>query len=516
MSEAINSMFRWYANSQICYAYLSDYSHINSTNWETEFAKSSWFERAWTLQELIAPTSVVFFDCSWDTIGSRSDLCEEIAEASGINHLELFTMKRPDLNNWSIAQRFSWASKRKATRVEDLAYSLLGIFDVNLPLLYGEGMKVFQRLQEVIVQQTNDQTIFAWSGSSDTSDFTSIFAPSAAAFSKDHFLSIKRFDDPSPMSISNLGLTMNVRLQFWTRDIAWAGLNCTQNGFDQIGIFILRSTDTTGVWNKCRVGAKFWHAVRRDDPIGQIMSVTVASRLTLPQLTRGWLMPKAFKDGLPRINIGYEKSIPVTILMGSRMLRECNNDVAAQKSARRIKIKLTRRAKLELSKNSYICVSADEEMFVPCGGSLVVVESLPDPLEVRAVMLGFDSRLRPFCILAEKDYTESGKVTEDMDACIDRSLSLQLKSFWQCSGLEEDGWIYPQDELIQHPSDHMRQGLWALKGDRTNDSVFRLDLKTGPSTFAFVLTRSHDRQSSYWSFGMQHLGHNILVGTPKT
>lgn len=159
LSEAINSMYRYYSNAKICYAYLIDVDSSTQVSLEAQFIQSSWFTRCWTLQELIAPNAVLFYDKNWKSLGTRSHLCEEIAEASGI-HLSVFT-SRFEPQDWSIAQRMSWASKRTATRVEDVAYSLLGLFDVKIPLLYGEREKAFLRLQEEIIKRSSDHTIFA-------------------------------------------------------------------------------------------------------------------------------------------------------------------------------------------------------------------------------------------------------------------------------------------------------------------------------------------------------------------
>jgi len=157
LSEAINSMFRWYQNSVVCYAYLAD---ICSTTFDDGLSKSRWFQRGWTLQELIAPESVIFFNQSWTCVGSKESDVRKIAEFTGIhprvlqNSVEMFGL--------SVAQRMCWASTRKTTRVEDIAYCLLGIFDLNMPLLYGEGKKAFIRLQEEIIKRLSDDSIFAW------------------------------------------------------------------------------------------------------------------------------------------------------------------------------------------------------------------------------------------------------------------------------------------------------------------------------------------------------------------
>jgi hypothetical protein len=152
LSEAINSMFQWYGNSKVCYAYLADVEEKDIPLLRTKdskFRKSRWFTRGWTLQELLAPSEVLFYSADWKYIGSEEesmgDLLEEI---TGINlkHLDGF-----DLQCASISERMFWASKRKTTRREDITYCLLGIFNVNMPLLYGEGDKAFFRLQEEIL-----------------------------------------------------------------------------------------------------------------------------------------------------------------------------------------------------------------------------------------------------------------------------------------------------------------------------------------------------------------------------
>jgi hypothetical protein len=159
LSEAINSMFRWYREAEICFAYLEDVpSELLISEWSTSDIR--WFSRGWTLQELLAPRQIEFYATDWTFLGTRSDHCGVLSQITGI-HKEALD-GRP-LERFSIAQRMSWASSRTTTRPEDLAYCLLGLFDVNLPLLYGEGGKrAFLRLQEEIMRGSDDQTIFAW------------------------------------------------------------------------------------------------------------------------------------------------------------------------------------------------------------------------------------------------------------------------------------------------------------------------------------------------------------------
>ncbi len=163
LSEAINSMYRWYGKAAICYAFLADVPHDDRPHATTsKFRRSRWFTRGWTLQELIAPRNLLFMSREWSVMGSKQELSPLLEEITGIDVEVLKQQKR--LDEVSVARRMSWASRRETTRVEDQAYSLFGIFDVNMPTLYGEGSRAFMRLQQEILQQIPDQSLFAWGG----------------------------------------------------------------------------------------------------------------------------------------------------------------------------------------------------------------------------------------------------------------------------------------------------------------------------------------------------------------
>lgn len=158
LSEAINSMFMWYQKSEICYAFLSDLQPTSSL--EDDFASRRWFSRGWTLQELIAPVKLYFYDSDWKNRGSKTRLAEKIATITRIDRSVL--EHTTELTCLPVAEKMSWAAYRQTTRPEDLAYCLLGIFNINMPLLYGEGPRAFIRLQEEIIKTSNDLSIFAW------------------------------------------------------------------------------------------------------------------------------------------------------------------------------------------------------------------------------------------------------------------------------------------------------------------------------------------------------------------
>jgi Heterokaryon incompatibility protein (HET) len=156
LTEAINSMFRWYQNAFRCYVYLSDVStsgnapnlQSSPTSLEATLRGSRWFSRGWTLQKLIAPASVEFFSREGDWLGSKKSLEQQIHDLTGI---AMGALRGGPLTDFEIEERLSWVHYRDTKRPEDKAYSLLGIFNIRMPLLYGEGReKAFVRLREMI------------------------------------------------------------------------------------------------------------------------------------------------------------------------------------------------------------------------------------------------------------------------------------------------------------------------------------------------------------------------------
>ena len=214
LSEAINSMFRWYQEAQTCYAYLADV-RIDDIMVEEALKKSRWFTRGWTLQELLAPEVVVFYDKNWRELGSKSSLIAQISLATGIQQDYIH-----NVNGASVAQKMSWASKRQTRRVEDMAYSLMGIFDVNMPLLYGEGKKAFTRLQHEIVKISDDESLFAWRDGGLVE--SGLFAQSPKAFTKSgNIVQIssthRHYIHRAPYTVTNRGLAIENLFSGWDR-----------------------------------------------------------------------------------------------------------------------------------------------------------------------------------------------------------------------------------------------------------------------------------------------------------
>ena len=192
LSEAINSMFMWYSAASVCLAYLPDFRLQNQHEDKAEMLADEvfvdyhsplarhdvhqccsgrfidphdlqsckWFYRGWTLQELIAPQEVLFLCRHWRVVGSKAALADILAEMTGIEAPVLTHQK--SFRMVSVADRFHWTRSRKTTRVEDEAYSLLGLFDIHMPIIYGEGTSALVRLQTEIMQTIPDQTLFAW------------------------------------------------------------------------------------------------------------------------------------------------------------------------------------------------------------------------------------------------------------------------------------------------------------------------------------------------------------------
>ncbi|KAF4636394.1 hypothetical protein G7Y89_g1702 [Cudoniella acicularis] len=216
LSEAINSMFQWYKDSQVCYVYMSDVP--TGLRWDqhlaasSEFRLSKWWARGWTLQELLAPKDVIFYDCQWEEIGTKKSLEILISSVSGISRSHLM-----DYEQASVAQKMSWASKRHTTRVEDQAYSLIGLFQVHMPPLYGEGQRAFHRLQLEILANSDDESIFAWEWASSNPDSVppglGLLADSPHRFLNSGNIRKAKIDSARPpFAMTNKGLRMELFL----------------------------------------------------------------------------------------------------------------------------------------------------------------------------------------------------------------------------------------------------------------------------------------------------------------
>jgi hypothetical protein len=212
LSLSLNSMFTWYRESAVCYTYLTDVPSDDKPELkDSKFAKSKWFTRGWTLQELIAPQYLVFYSEDWKEIGTKASLRGTISQITGIDERVLVVRYNGQV---SVAQRMCWAAKRETSRIEDRAYSLLGIFGVHMIANYGEGENAFRRLQLEIMSSSNDHSIFAWKASGkDSTKESGLLASSPADFANSD--DIQQFNynmTPSPYFMTNRGLRIDLPL----------------------------------------------------------------------------------------------------------------------------------------------------------------------------------------------------------------------------------------------------------------------------------------------------------------
>ena len=259
LQEAINSMYKWYENAATCIAYLEDVSlaaaSTSSGSIEDQLAKSAWFNRGWTLQEMLAPKKMVFVDCEWKALGDRNALSENLETITGVQ--KSFYGDRSAIMSATVAERMSWLSQRKTARVEDLAYCMLGIFDVNMNMLYGEGAKAFLRLQKEIIQEIDDESIFVWLNPSPFQPWESTaLAPGPECFSACRDLKIRKdvWIEREPYRMTTKGLEIELydrrSLQFHVNSLTLI-LNCTING-QRAYVPIIRAPQSPGVVNQWR------------------------------------------------------------------------------------------------------------------------------------------------------------------------------------------------------------------------------------------------------------------------
>ena len=245
LSEAINSMYELYAGATKCYAYLADVpGEHGSIPWDQEptreflggaFANSRWWTRGWTLQELIAPKEVIFYGSTWRFLTTKHEMASVISAITGIDCpiLEDARDTRLELDDICVARKLSWAARRQTSKIEDQAYCLLGLFKVNMPLLYGEGAAAFTRFQEELMKQSNDTSLFAWEGDIGTMDgslihyHSSMLAPSPAYFEQGN--RIHRWPQPrsaEAYTITKKGLHITLPALYLRKGYWLATLGC--------------------------------------------------------------------------------------------------------------------------------------------------------------------------------------------------------------------------------------------------------------------------------------------------
>jgi hypothetical protein len=269
LSESIISMHRWYQSATICFAYLSDYPSTEVAS----ITQSVWFRRGWTLQELVAPTDIEFFDQRWNPTGGRDKLREELSRRTGIASAILSRrVNDSQIAQMSLSHRMSWFQDRQCTKPEDAAYCLMGLFGVNLPALYGEGLvHAFRRLQEEIIKYSDDQSLFAWTdkeatddGESKTSAGYGLLAPSPACFANTgHYVYRPDGQNDKPFALTNKGLEITLRMfQDKSPDVWIACLECRVDGDHFLAIFLKRVSSVSEQY--CRIRPNIMCKVPKD------------------------------------------------------------------------------------------------------------------------------------------------------------------------------------------------------------------------------------------------------------
>ncbi|KAK8080906.1 HET domain protein [Apiospora hydei] len=255
LTEAINSMFKWYLQADVCLAYLDDLDVMTEAQHrrgEEPLMESCRWE--------------------WNAVAYKSDIQEFLSKITGINQRVLEDPTR--LSTIPVACRLAWASQRETTRVEDQAYCLLGLFDINMPLLYGEGTKAFLRLQQEILRQDGDLSLFAWqpdAGQHET--YMDMFAPSPAQFASSFDTLSKsegNFHTRNVCSVTSRGIQISKPIAVsgasndpTTSSCYYISLGCYSKS---LGPWVLKLQMVgPGVYVRMRQNGGFWFQVSLDD-----------------------------------------------------------------------------------------------------------------------------------------------------------------------------------------------------------------------------------------------------------
>ncbi|KAI4232925.1 MAG: hypothetical protein L6R40_007247 [Gallowayella cf. fulva] len=463
LTEAINSMFRWYEAAAVCYAFLSD---VDYSPGRPTLGESIWFERGWTLQELIAPRSLVFYDHQWRSMGTKQTLSEVLMYRTGIDES---VMHGEPLYHYSIAQRMSWASKRVTTRIEDIAYCLLGIFDVNMPMLYGEGMRAFQRLQEEIIKQSDDHTIFAWP--IDDREQTSLLADSPAAFANCGTVRVWRGREGHfPFSMTNRGISIRLVVIPFLLDTYLAKLDCVDENLQpstmkRMGIFLRRLSHDDQYARVRHEGQTFMH------------TNFTTWRSVLQGIERA--AGREFKErdtGYRQMHVRHEllESTSGVFKMRFNGIRLDSDGLFNRSSSGSCPFTVVG---CEWDSRKYTMLATRSKEFKH--GLVGIVDLGAQDGKIQFVKLGFDLEFNPICFVATSkalisatrdDPLYLGSGTRDNSELVDPD---PLRQYLFRTSFDRYGW---SEEISTRRFRDLpkSEGLWALKGDRLNGLKVRL------------------------------------------
>ena len=429
LQEAVNSMFRWYRNAAICYAYLFDVQ-IDPDDVLLSlqsFQDSVWFRRGWTLQELLAPRKMVFYGEGWCELGDKYSLKHELSAATGISLSVLEGKIR--LQDISVAERMSWASKRETERVEDRAYSLLGIFDINMPMLYGEGKKAFLRLQEEIIKYSDDHTIFAWKGIKH--EYPGMLAIEPENFAScQNLVNVRLRTGRKPFSVTNRGLSITLNLRPWTLDTYLAVINCDK-----------RPTNATERNGRQHFMGIFLRRLDEDDQYARV-SVSGMEHVIIPQLEDGIVLgSRDVAVNVRQAELSTEESASVALERVNGFT--ISTDMLEYDSKAKPLFEII--GNLRVGRGRSMEAAPGTRLY----GTVGTYNSLVHQNRIKEVTFGFDIDFNPVCYLAD----HRAKISDRTDLY---DLLPELVTRW--SNTTPEGRAKYQSS--------MPHGIWKLKGDR--------------------------------------------------
>lgn len=452
LTEAINSMYQWYQNARLCYVYLVD---VDREHWQDLFPRSQWFKRGWTLQELLAPSNIHFYDCRWRFLGSRAALADEISRITGIPCIAL---RNGSLQQFSVAQKMSWAAHRVTTRLEDSAYCLMGLFDVNMPLLYGEGHRAFLRLQEEIIKSSDDHSIFAWSMG--RKKVSGLLAPSASCFAGAmNTVSLSPGKSSQPFSMTNRGLSIHLEITPWSANTYLAYLDCVQepkpNHQVKVGIFLRRLSepDQYARFNFSRKG--LWNPRSEKDHFRK-----------RPTKTRMLFVRQ-------NIDLQREETCLADYWYGFKLSDSLLQSVAS--------------SKLYHPSYGYITVLQPGDW-----GCAIAIDISPATDGLVKLALGFDFDFNPVCLL--QGSTANGELNIQHADIFD----------WSSTAPDDIEW----DEIIEGDRAHFRgnhNGLWFLRGDRIRGLDVLVSAGLNDRGSLVTLGQKRHRSKLVWELDIDNL-----------
>ncbi|KAG1726975.1 uncharacterized protein EDB91DRAFT_899684 [Suillus paluster] len=205
VQKSLNSMFGWYHDSALTAVYLSDVLPLSKSG---ALAKSAWNTRGWTVPEFLAPKVIRFYQQDWTPYlddhshnhKESEKIMGELERATGIDARALVAFQ-PGMRD--AREKLRWASTRVTTVPEDIAYSLFGIFGVQLPILYGENKQnALGRLLQEIIAQSGDITALDWVGQPST--FNSCLPADISSYNAPPFHVPSLSEDEIESSVSSL------------------------------------------------------------------------------------------------------------------------------------------------------------------------------------------------------------------------------------------------------------------------------------------------------------------------